>query len=167
MALAQSQRRPVTIEDIEDEDIQRMNTKKKLSSDSTYILEDDSDDEQIVFDRTEYKKPRKDETPKKHPKGTPKDIPIGTGKKYEHPRMPDIAESSVPALHSDLYKYKGPSQKEEVMLAVMDAHLNLGEWAIASHGRVLVPQGGWWFQYVNILYIGINFTTFCFFERCF
>jgi hypothetical protein len=23
-----------------------------------------------------------------------------------------------------LYKYKGPSQKEEVMLAVMDAHLN-------------------------------------------
>jgi len=101
-----------------------MNTKKKLSSDSTYILEDDSDDEQIVFDRTEYKKPRKDETPKKHPKGTPKDIPIGTGKKYEHPRMPDIAESSVPALHSDLYKYKGPSQKEEVMLAVMDAHLN-------------------------------------------
>ena len=38
----------------------------------------------------------------------------------------------------------------------------LGEWAIASHGRVLVPQGGWWFQYVNILYIGINFTTFCF-----
>ena len=31
--------------------------------------------------------------------------------------------------------------------------LDLGEWAIASHGRVLVPQGGWWFQYVNILYI--------------
>ena len=24
------------------------------------------------------------------------------------------------------------------------------------------PMGGWWFQYVNILYIGINFTTFCF-----
>ena len=39
---------------------------------------------------------------------------------------------------------------------------DLGEWAIALHGRVLVPQGGWWFQYVNILYIGINFTTFCF-----
>ena len=33
---------------------------------------------------------------------------------------------------------------------------NLGEWAIALHGRVLVPQGGWCFQYVNILYIGIN-----------
>ena len=29
----------------------------------------------------------------------------------------------------------------------------LGEWAIASHGRILVPQGVWWFQYVNILYI--------------
>ena len=30
---------------------------------------------------------------------------------------------------------------------------DLGEWAIASHGRILVPQGVWWFQYVNILYI--------------
>src|SRR6202050_3814770 len=39
---------------------------------------------------------------------------------------------------------------------------NLGEWAIALHGRVLGPQGGWWFQYVNILYIGINFKTCCF-----
>jgi hypothetical protein len=38
--------------------------------------------------------------------------------------MPDITESSVPALHSDLYKYKSPSQKEEVMLTVMDPHLN-------------------------------------------
>jgi hypothetical protein len=28
---------------------------------------------------------------------------------------------------------------------------DLGEWAIASHGRILVPQGIWWFQYVNIL----------------
>jgi hypothetical protein len=42
--------------------------------------------------------------------------------------------------------------------------MDLGEWAIALHGRVLVPQGDWWFQYVNILYIGINFTTFFFWE---
>jgi hypothetical protein len=59
-----------------------MNTKKKLSSDSTYILEDDSNDKHIVFNHMENKKPCKDETPKKHPKGTPKDIPIGMGKKY-------------------------------------------------------------------------------------
>ena len=38
--------------------------------------------------------------------------------------MPNIKESSAPTLHSDIYKYRGPSQKEEVMLAVMDAHLN-------------------------------------------
>jgi hypothetical protein len=37
--------------------------------------------------------------------------------------VPNIIEDSVLTLHSDLYKYK-PSQKEEVLLAVMDAHLN-------------------------------------------
>ena len=52
------------IEDVEDEDIQRMNTKLKLSSDSTHIMED-SDDEQIMFDRMEEKKPRKSEGLKK------------------------------------------------------------------------------------------------------
>jgi hypothetical protein len=35
-----------------------------------------------------------------------------------------MREDSVPTLHSDTRKYTGPSQKEEVMLAVMDAHLN-------------------------------------------
>jgi hypothetical protein len=53
-----------------------------------------------------------------------KDIPVYTGMKYEHPKMPVIEEDSVPTLHSDLFKYKGPSQKEEVLLAVMDANLN-------------------------------------------
>ena len=30
----------------------------------------------------------------------------------------------MPTLHSDVYKYKGPSTREEVLLAVMDANLN-------------------------------------------
>jgi hypothetical protein len=47
-----------------------------------------------------------------------------TGRKFEHPRTPDIHECNVLTLHSDLYKYKGPSQQEEVLLAVIDANLN-------------------------------------------
>ena len=101
-----------------------MNTKPKLSNDSTHIMED-SDDEQIMFDRMEEKKPRKSEGLKKDNLNESfKEIPIRTGKKYQCPQTPDIKETSAPTLHSDMYKYKGPSQKEEVMLAVMDAHLN-------------------------------------------
>jgi hypothetical protein len=44
--------------------------------------------------------------------------------KFEHPKTPEIEEHSVPTLHSDLFKYKGPSQKEEVLLMLMDANLN-------------------------------------------
>ncbi|KIM72367.1 hypothetical protein PILCRDRAFT_16189 [Piloderma croceum F 1598] len=110
------------IEEIEDEDVQRMNTKQKLSQDSTYILEDDSDDEQIVFDRIDTKTTRKHE--KLNKQNTHKDVPVFTGKKFKCPRTPEIGEDSVPMLHSDLYKYKGPSQKEQVLLAVMDANLN-------------------------------------------
>ena len=100
-----------------------MNTKLKLSSDSTHIMED-SNDEQIMFNHMEDKKPRKSEGLKKDDLNEFKETPIRTGKKYERPQTPDIKESSAPTLHSNMYKYKGPSQKEEVMLAVMDAHLN-------------------------------------------
>jgi hypothetical protein len=99
-----------------------MNTKQKLSQDSTYILEDDSNDEQIVFDRIDTKTTHKHE--KLNKQNAHKDVPVLTGKKFNRPRMPEIRENSVPTLHSDLYKYKGPSQEEEVLLAVMDVNLN-------------------------------------------
>ena len=51
-------------------------------------------------------------------------MPIGTKLKFECPRTPEVEKRSVPTLHSDLFKYKGPSQKEEVLFAVMDANLN-------------------------------------------
>jgi len=38
-----SRQHPVTIEEVEDNDARCMNAKPKLSNDSTYILEDDSD----------------------------------------------------------------------------------------------------------------------------
>jgi RNase H-like domain found in reverse transcriptase/Reverse transcriptase (RNA-dependent DNA polymerase)/Integrase zinc binding domain len=53
-----------------------------------------------------------------------KNIPIYSGRKFERTKAPDIKENSVPTLHSNLFTYKGPSQKEEVLLAVMDANLN-------------------------------------------
>ncbi|KIM74949.1 hypothetical protein PILCRDRAFT_14012 [Piloderma croceum F 1598] len=99
-----------------------MNTKQKLSQDSTYILEDDSDDEQIVFDHIDTKTTRKHE--KMNKQNAHKDVPVFTGKKFKRPRMPEIGEDSVLTLHSDLYKYQGPSQNKEALLAVMDANLN-------------------------------------------
>ena len=35
-----------------------------------------------------------------------------------------MTEHSVPTLHSDNYKYQGPSPKKEVLLAAMDANIN-------------------------------------------
>ena len=55
---------------------------------------------------------------------TTPDIPSDYGKNFEHMNAPEIGEHSVPTLHSDRYKYKGPSLKEEVLLAAMDANIN-------------------------------------------
>ena len=101
-----------------------MNTKDKLSSDSIHILESDSDDEQIMFQRMDYKRDHKDMNPKAKVTNTRPKIPISTGKQFERPKTPEVGERSVPTLHSDLFKYKGPSREEEVLLAVMDANLN-------------------------------------------
>ena len=57
-------------------------------------------------------------------KNTPEDIPVSTQMWYERPRTPNTEEYSIPTLHSDLFKYKGPPQKEEVLLAIMDVNLN-------------------------------------------
>jgi len=114
----------VTIEDVEDEDVQNMMNKPKLCEDTTHIVEDLSDDKHIMFDRMNYKEKRDSAPPSKESKRKPYNVPVMTGRKFERPRMPDIHEHNVPTLHSNLYKYKGPSQQEEVLLAVMDANLN-------------------------------------------
>ena len=51
-------------------------------------------------------------------------MPIGTKLKFERLKTPEIEERSVPTLHSNLFKYKEPSQKEEVLLMLMDMNLN-------------------------------------------
>jgi hypothetical protein len=87
-----------------------MNTKPKLSKDSAYILEDNSDDEQILFDCMDIKTNCKNEKSKVN-SNTPEAIPVSAGKRYKQPRM-------------YLLKYKGPPQKDKVLLAVMDVNLN-------------------------------------------
>jgi hypothetical protein len=59
--------------------------------------------------------------------GTEPEVPLYYGKKFEHknaPELNDPTEYSVPTLHSGIYKFKGFSPKEEVLLAAMDANLN-------------------------------------------
>jgi hypothetical protein len=121
---AKSRRRSVTIEDVEDEEVQNMMNKPKLCEDTTHIVEDMSDEEHIMFDRMNYKKKCNSTSPNKESKRKPYDLPVTTGRTFEHPRTPDICEHNIPTLHSELYKYKGPSQWEEVLLAIMDANLN-------------------------------------------
>src|SRR6202790_5004145 len=101
-----------------------MMNKPKLCEDTTHIVEDMSDEEHIMFDRMNYKEKRDSTSPNKESKWKPYNIPVTTGRTFKHPRMPDIYERNVLTLHSELYKYKGPSQQEEVLLAVMDANLN-------------------------------------------
>ena len=65
------------------------------------------------------------ETPKEtNSKSSTIDTPVCTGRKFECLKAPDMQENSVSTLHSDMQRYKGPSQKEEVMLAIMNPHLN-------------------------------------------
>ena len=102
-----------------------MNATVKLNSNSTHIFESDDDDEHIVFDQMDYKEKRKSDPPKKkNSMSSPIEPPVYTGRKFKHLKAPDMRESSVPTLHSDTLKYTGPSQKEEIMLAIMDTHLN-------------------------------------------
>ena len=97
------------IEEEEDEDVQQMNTKDKLSSNSEYILESDSDDEQIMFNHIDKERDHKPMNPKVNVKNTCPKIPISTGRQFKRPKTPKVGECSVPTLHSNLYKYKGPS----------------------------------------------------------
>ena len=114
----------MTIEDVEDKEVQNMMDKPKLCESTNHIMEDMSDNEHIMFNCMNYKEKCDSAPPNKESKWKPYNIPAMTGRKFEHPRMPNIHERSMPMLHSDLYKYKGPSQWEKVLLAVMDANLN-------------------------------------------
>src|SRR6267154_3231924 len=97
--------RNVTIEEIEDEDIQKMNAKEKSRSES--LLEENIDDEQM-FDQINRHVP-----PKVREKTALAEVPKAYGNKYQWPTTPDVFECYIPMLHSDPYKYKGPTAQEE------------------------------------------------------
>jgi len=105
-----------------------MRSKAHLNQSSPHIMEDDSDDDQVLLERKEYKETKNTSVPKAPTQSSKRpdhvEVPIGTKLKFERPKTPETEECSVPTLHSDLFKYKGPSQKEEVLLAVIDVNLN-------------------------------------------
>ena len=53
-----SRRNPITVEEVEDDDIYKMNAMNKLDADSIHIMESDDDDEQILFKRQNKKETR-------------------------------------------------------------------------------------------------------------
>ena len=116
---------PVTIEEVEDDEIYKMNAMNKLDADSIHIMESDNDDKQILFECQNKKETWQcQDIPQEKPKDKLPKVPSYYRKRFEHKNAPKMTERSVPTLHSDNYKYKGPSPKEEVLLATMDANIN-------------------------------------------
>ena len=88
-------------------------------------MEDDSEtDDQVLADRIiNDAKDKSNKNKSRETHDSPK-IPTRTDKRYEPPKVPKTREESFPSLHSDTMKFHGMSQKQEVLLAVMDAQLN-------------------------------------------
>jgi len=95
-----SRQHPVTIEEVEDNDARCMNAKPKLSNDSTYILEDDSDNKQILFDRIEVK------TNRKHEKSKVIGIHL---KKFQYQLECGTSAQGRPKLKSIVYQHYTPT----------------------------------------------------------
>src|SRR6202040_630182 len=120
-----SRRTNVTVEETEDEDIQRMNVKDKLDASLSYLIDDGKDQGELSrFTlgntstppvRGENKKPTSYNTYK---------VPVNTGKRFTRKTPTADTNDSVPALHSVHSQHIPLSQKEEVLLAAMDANIN-------------------------------------------
>jgi hypothetical protein len=89
-----------------------MNAMNKLDTDSIHIMESDNADEQILFEHQNKKETRQcQDIPQEKPKDKLPEVPSYYGKRFEHKNVPEMTECGVPTLHSDKYKYKGPSPK--------------------------------------------------------
>ena len=122
---SKSWRNPVTIEEVEEDDIHKMNAMNKLDTDSINIMESDDDDEQILFKHQNKKETWQHQNiPQEKPKDKLPEVPSYYTKWFELKNAPKMTECGVPTLHSNNYQYKGPSPKEEVLLAAMDANIN-------------------------------------------
>ena len=71
---------PVTIEEVEDDDIHKMNAMNKLDADSIHIMESD-DNEQILFEHQNKKETRqRRDIPQEKPKDKLPEVPSYYGK---------------------------------------------------------------------------------------
>ena len=55
-----------------------------------------------------------------------------------------VLSGTIPAFEMFMFKWKDLAERHPRLSQWIDIGMdkaNLGEWAIASHGRVLVPQG--------------------------
>ena len=105
---------PITIEEVEDDDIHKINAMNKLD-----------DDKQILFKHQNKKETRQhQDIPQEKPKDKLPEGPSYYRKWFECKNAPKMTERGILTLHSDNYKYKGPFLKEEVLLAAMDANIN-------------------------------------------
>jgi RNase H-like domain found in reverse transcriptase/Reverse transcriptase (RNA-dependent DNA polymerase)/Integrase zinc binding domain len=88
-------------------------------------MEDDSEEDNPSLVEPPSRSPARKST-KTRPRRTPDrgEVPISTGNQYKRPKVPDIGDVSNPSLHSENFKFRGMSQQQEVLLAVMDAQLN-------------------------------------------
>lgn len=106
-----------TIEEINNEDNIRMSSKEKLNRLSPFIMESDGDsgDEILIT----HDKEKQQSSPK-----LDKTIPETAGNKYESPKVPHLRSNPNPSMHSDNLKIDELTPRQEVLLAMMDAHLN-------------------------------------------
>src|ERR1700720_3111014 len=113
------------VEETKDEDIQRMNVKDKLDTSLSYLIDDGKDQgESSRFTLGNTSTPQVRGENKKPTSYDTYEVPVNTGKRFTRKTPTTDTNDSVPRLHSVHSQYILLSQKEEVVLAVMDANLN-------------------------------------------
>ena len=90
---SKSQWNPVTIEEVEDDDIHKMNAINKLDADSIHIMESDDDDEQILFDRQNKMETwQHQDIPQQKPKDKLPEVPSYYRKRFKCKNAPEMTE---------------------------------------------------------------------------
>src|ERR1700720_2572243 len=120
-----SRRTNITVEETEDEDIQRMNVKDKLDTSLSYLIDDGKDQgESNRFAQGNTPTPQVRGENKKPTSYNTYEVPVNTGKQFTRKTLTTDTNDSVLTLHSVHSQHIPLSQKEEVLLAAMDANLN-------------------------------------------
>src|ERR1700722_1526471 len=148
---AHSRRTNVMVEDTKDEDIQRMNVKDKLDASLSYLIDNGKDQggsSRFALGNTSTPQIRGEN--KKPTSYNMYEVPVNTGKRFTRKTPTTCTNDSVPTLHSVPSQYIPLSQKEEVLLAVMDANLN----ALAKNKEQLPDLRRNWVESANDILSG-------------